>query len=418
MPKLIKFNLALCLQSLVLILSPLYILRFKLFVPGSDLFIPTTFLEILLFITISVTFFEFAKDGLHWNELKTKFEILILGFAVAAFFAVFASADFIGGLGILKAYFIEPILFFYSLVFTSRKYGYSYIVRSLIVSGFWISALAAVQKITGSFSLAPYELIQGRVPALYNSANSLALYLCPIALITLGLATGEKTRRKKILYFLVLLFFILIVVWTRSRGGMVALVFGMIIFVYALLALKNTILQKIWYLIPLTCLSLVAVFFYLFYLNYNFLPQGDGRPYTQGDTLQIRYFIWVGTINMLRDHPVLGAGLDGFKTLYANEYRLPQFQEEFQYPHNLILTFWTEMGIFGLFAFLLLITESISLIIRNIVKSKNPVFGASLIAIISYILIHGIVDVPYFKNDLSVEFWTILALIQIWQEKV
>ncbi len=404
-----KYNLPLILQSLVLTLSPLYVLRFRLL-------LPTTFLEILLLLAVFATAIEFIKDGASFSRLKTKFDFFILIFLIAAFLSNLITPDFLGGLGILKAYFIEPVLFFYSLLYTSRKYENSYILKSLIASGVWLSVLATVQKFTGGFSLAPYELIQGRVPALYNSANSLALYLCPITLITLGFFTREKVGSRKIMYFAFFLFFMLIVIWTRSRGGLVALLGGMVIFTYTLLALKNKFLRKIWFVIPGLCLFAVLSFFYFFYQNYNFLPLHDGRPYTQGDTLQIRYFIWVGTINMLRDHPILGAGLDGFKALYSRQYKLPQFQEEFQYPHNLILTFWTELGIFGLFVFLLIITESISLLLRKITKSKNPILGASLIAVFSYMLLHGVVDVPYFKNDLSVQFWAILAVIQLWQE--
>jgi hypothetical protein len=32
-----------------------------------------------------------------------------------------------------------------------------------------------------------------------------------------------------------------------------------------------------------------------------------------------------------------------------------------------------------------------------------------LLALVA-VIVHGLVDVPYFKNDLSLEFWTLLAL--------
>lgn len=404
-----KINLAVLLQSLVLILAPLYILRFKVL-------IPTTILEVLIILTIIVTSIEFFRDGKEFKKLKTRFDFAILLFLGTVTVSAFQGPNLASSLGILKAYFIEPVIFFYCLVYTARKYGYRYILNSLLISGFWLSILGIIQKITGNFSLAPYEIIQGRIPALYNSANSLALYLGPIIILSLGLFSTERPGTKKFLYFLLLLLFIVVMVWTRSRGGMVALLLGMIVFAYTLLAFRNTVLQKIWYVVPALTLILVATFFYLFYLNYNFLPVNDGRPYTQGDTLQIRFFIWVGTINMIRDHPIFGAGLDGFKELYSNQYRLPQFQEEFQYPHNLILTFWTETGIFGLFAFIYLLVGSLGVLIKKIPKSKIPILGGALIAAITYWVLHGVVDVPYFKNDLSVEFWTILALVQLWQE--
>ena len=116
---------------------------------------------------------------------------------------------------------------------------------------------------------------------------------------------------------------------------------------------------------------------------------------------------------MLHDHPVFGAGLNGFKTLYADAYKPSQYKEAFQYPHNILLTFWAECGILGLIAFLLLISKLFILLIRNL-SSRDILLGAGLLASFVYIMIHGAVDEPYFKNDLSFEFWVFVALIEIW----
>jgi O-antigen ligase len=118
---------------------------------------------------------------------------------------------------------------------------------------------------------------------------------------------------------------------------------------------------------------------------------------------------------MLKDHFVFGAGLNGFKTLYSNQYRPIQYQEQFQYPHNILLTIWTEMGILGLFSFLLILVELYSVLIRRLQNNHAPILGAALLGILSYWMLHGMVDVPYFKNDLSVEFWVVAALIESWR---
>lgn len=399
------------LQSLVIILAPLYIIRFHLF-------IPTTFLEVLLLVTLFVSFIVFFKDGTKFSNLRTKFDVLIILFLVSTALATFKSYDIPGGLGILKAYFLEPVLFFYSLIFTSRKKGYNFIIVSLLITGLWLSLLGVLQKITGSFSLAPYELLQGRVSALYNSANSLALFLGPIAILVISLFITVKNETQKLLFLLLFLLFTIIIILTRSRGGMISEVGALSIIAYCLFTVRYKILSRIWYVIPIICTGIILLFLYSFYQNYNFLPVNDGKPYTAGDTLQIRYFIWAGTVTMLQEHPIFGAGLNGFKTLYSNQYRLPQFQEQFQYPHNLLLTFWTETGILGLFTFLVLFVSAISLIIRKLLQSRYIFIGAGLLGMLSYIFIHGIIDVPYFKNDLSVEFWVILALIQLWSEDI
>ena len=125
--------------------------------------------------------------------------------------------------------------------------------------------------------------------------------------------------------------------------------------------------------------------------------------------------IWKGTINMLHDHPIFGAGLNGFKSLYQTSYMPSQFPEAFQYPHNILLTFWAECGILGLVAFLALIAKLFILLIKNL-SSKDLFLGAGLIASLVYIMVHGAVDEPYFKNDLSLEFWVLVALVEMWRK--
>lgn len=400
--------MAVLISSLAIILAPLYIIR-------MEWVLPTTLLELLVILAILTNVTQFIKDGLPLKKLRTHFDTRLVLFLATALLATFVSSDFVGGLGILKAYFVEPALFFYCLVFQARKRGNNFITFSLILAGTWLSILGILQKVTGSFTLAPYETAQGRISAVYNSANSLALFLGPITILCLGEVVRIKGRMK-LLWLMLFILFTLVLVWTRSRGGMIAQLGALAIFAYTALALANRLIRKFWFVLPTIFLILVASFLYLFYLNYNFLPIKNGKPYTQGDTLQIRYFIWAGTVNMLRDHPIFGAGLNGFKTLYTNQYRLPQFQEEFQYPHNLLLTFWAETGLLGLFAFLSILVGALGLIIRTLRRTPQPIFGATLIAVIFYWMIHGVVDVPYFKNDLSLEFWTILALVEVYAQ--
>jgi putative inorganic carbon (hco3(-)) transporter len=392
--------------SLTIILSPLYILR-------ANIFIPTTFLEWLIGLSVMTVLTDFFLTKQSFKIFRTSFDPFIGLFLLAAILATATSFDKIGGLGILKAYFIEPILFYYCLIYAVKKYGdKSFILKSLFISAIWLSLLALLQKLTGSFSLAPNEIAQDRVSAVYNSANSLALFLGPVIMFLVALFMSEK-RKRKLLYALLFFFFTLIMIWTKSRGGLIAELFALIVFVYAILGEHLKILRKLWFIVPLLITLTVSFFLLQTLQSYQQLPPTQA-PYEGSDTLEIRYYLWAGTINLLKDHPVFGAGLDGFKTLYSQNYKLPQYPEDFQYPHNIFLTFWAEMGILGLLAFLILMVRSFQLLIRSFPRSKNFYIHASLLAALTYWIIHGVVDVPYFKNDLSLEFWLVIALIELW----
>ena len=53
---------------------------------------------------------------------------------------------------------------------------------------------------------------------------------------------------------------------------------------------------------------------------------------------------------MLRDHPLLGVGLDNFLYEYP-KYILPEAWREpnLSHPHNIVLDFWVRLGIGGVF---------------------------------------------------------------------
>lgn len=401
---------------LTILIAPLYIIRSYFILPGLEFFVPFTLLEIFILFSIGITGLVYLKGKYPVTDFKTSLDPFIGLFLGASILAVITSYDVIGGLGILKAYIIEPIIFYYLLIFVSKHKGYQFIIMSLIGAGIWLCLLGLLQNFFGVFIFAKVEYEQNRITSVYNSANSLALFLGPLVLLVFS--QFYSLDYKKYLRFVYLGFFVMfifIMYFTRSRGGLISLAGALAVFIFGYMTIKYHFIRRFWVVVPTTVAICLIAFFGFLYENYDFFPINYSVPYTAGDTLQIRYFIWAGTINMLKEHFVFGAGLNGFKTLYSNQYRPVQYQEQFQYPHNILLTFWTEMGIFGLFSFLLLIVSLYSILIRNLIKNKRPILGVALLGVLSYWMLHGMVDVPYFKNDLSLEFWTIAALIESWR---
>ncbi len=82
------------------------------------------------------------------------------------------------------------------------------------------------------------------------------------------------------------------------------------------------------------------------------------------------------------------------------------------YPHNIFLNFWVELGLAGLIWLITILVGFFKRLWK--IKSKQKiVLMAGMVAI----LVYGLVDVPYFKNDLSIIFWTILALSTVISKK-
>jgi tetratricopeptide (TPR) repeat protein len=63
-------------------------------------------------------------------------------------------------------------------------------------------------------------------------------------------------------------------------------------------------------------------------------------------TLTFRWQYWVGSVGVLRQHPLLGVGWSNFGLSYL-AHRLPQAPEEIKDPHNFLVRFFAELGIVG-----------------------------------------------------------------------
>ena len=183
---------------------------------------------------------------------------------------------------------------------------------------------------------------------------------------------------------------------------MLALIFALFIFLF--FKLKNKFYQGAFLGFILYSLFFTSLKDYFFQIFHDlFFPISSHLT----SSLAIRGLQWQETFSLLKEHWFFGAGLNGYQSLMA-QYHQISWLEIFLYPHNIFLNFWVELGLAGLLLFLVFIY----LISRNlkILFLKKHYLAWPLCLTWLVIFIHGLVDVPYFKNDLSVLFFILLAL--------
>ena len=83
--------------------------------------------------------------------------------------------------------------------------------------------------------------------------------------------------------------------------------------------------------------------------------------------------------------------------------------EPLLYPHNIIFNFWLEIGLAGLLAFGWTIALFFNAGFSQLRRGDWLTLG--MMAAMVVILVHGLVDVPYFKNDLAALFWVVVGLL-------
>jgi O-antigen ligase len=110
---------------------------------------------------------------------------------------------------------------------------------------------------------------------------------------------------------------------------------------------------------------------------------------------------------MLRDHPLLGVGLDNFAYLYGQSYLRAGAVAEpnLSHPHNWVLNVWLELGLLGLIAFVWLVVR-----FWTTASSSKGWLAAGAMGAMADMLVHGLIDNSYFLVDLAFIFWLIFAL--------
>lgn len=373
-------------------LLPLYLIRTSI---GP---IPTTLLE-LLFLALFIV--AILKKKFEIGNLKL--EIPAILFLFAATIGIFVSSDTRAALGVFKAYFVEPILFFLLISQNLKdKESLRLMLRALLLSALVISIWAIVQKFTGWGIPHPW-LEERRVVGPYPYPNAVGLFLAPLFIFFIYMRQFMYDACKKAV-FVILPLMLTAIILAKTESGLVAIT--VVLGAIQIRAQKDKTKR-------------IAAFVIAFVLAFVLASQpAPLKPVTDKLLLKdwsgiVRRVTWNETIQMLKDRPIFGAGLAGYQQTLA-PYHTSKI-EIFLYPHNIILNFWSEIGLLGLLAFGWLVTAFLIKVKKMIKDERLKPFALASGGAVAVMLIHGLVDVPYFKNDLSMLFWLMLAIPAIAQ---
>jgi O-antigen ligase len=381
------------LAALTCALSPAYVVRWHI---GP---LPSTVLEAAIVLTVVA----FAIESWRMRRLpvwRSPFTIPAALFLLGGAIGVLVSPEHVKGLGLYRAYVIEPIAFFLVLGNVLSDVWRARIVLLGLAIGGAVAGLAnsfvvvqAIRHHTLNVALPPPVVI-------YNTANATALFLVPLIGVAASLAIYERDRRIRLVSAGFAGVFVLSTFLSLSRGGLLAL---------AVVALILAVLNRYrWYLVPAV---LVAAVLSVLIPGIRSRLAHEFNPSDPNNTFVSRAHLWQATLQMLRDHPIFGTGMFGFARS-IQPYRGGVYEENLIYPHNLFLNFWTETGLIGLAAFLWLLIQTFRVSWRGWVAgaiSWRPLQLGIVLAMVA-VIVHGMVDVPYFKNDLAIEFWALLAV--------
>lgn len=423
---------------LIIALLPSYLIRFQIFS------IPLTLLEAMIILAFLLWLYREApslKQRLLKKEKKTPYpfsrEIILL--LLVSFLSVIVAKFSLASLGTWKAYFFEPILLFILIinVFTGHK-NKNKIFLALGFSVLLVSFLAIYQKITGNLITNSFWAASEsrRVTSFFGYPNAVGLFLAPIISLFLGfiLYLDKDRWRQKIFFSILVVLGVLSIIFACSEGALIA--FTTAAFILFFLSGKSMRLIS----------SSIAVMMILIIFTVPTLRESFYDKATfSGLSGQIRLQQWEETVKTLKGKAfILGNGLSSYQQavapyhqdgLFFNYDKMENFDalvwaspelrekywqpvEIYLYPHNIFLNFWSEIGLLGLLLFMFLMFKAVIIAInlfRYYAKTGNSkrYLLLGIISALVAMFIHGLVDVPYFKNDLAAFFWVLLAFLSV-----
>lgn len=410
-------RLAFCLP----LLSLTYLLRFHV------ARLPSTVLELVVWVFFFGVLVVNGRDGLAVAHAKLRpWSWAIMAWLLATLVAVGVSPSLWTGLGLWRAYVLEPLLVLAALCALLDQPGdRRRMEQGMMVAGVFASVWAIIGYLGNWGIPKPWNvaLTAGRrAVGPFGFPNAVALFVAPIgalavaklAALKASLSLNTKTDRNMLaLSIVTIIFSVFALLAARSEGGMLA-------FAVATTCSLLGIRRGRWVVAIGTVLGVIAL------AAIPVLRHALVHEITfQGWSGKVRLIMWRETWAMLKDHWLFGAGFGGYPIVF-DAYHKARFIEIFQYPHNILLNFWTETGLLGIAAFVGVVgswlrnaSRTIHEKLRTSTTAGAPESSRSyrysltlvLIAPLFAMLVHGLVDVPYFKNDLALWFWLFVWLV-------
>jgi O-antigen ligase len=308
---------------------------------------------------------------------------------------------------------VEPALFYLLLRAVRLSRRELWVVLDAFVLGGLIVALYGLWQYATGQDLITAEAGLMRLRSIYGSPNNVALYLDRVVPLLAAVALfglGSEGSRRRRLYAAALVPVGLALLLTFSKGGLLLGLPAALFIVFW--QWQRHAGRRTW---PWALAGLVTGIVML--VTAGRIPAIAARLDLFGPTGVFRLNLWRASLNMVREHPLFGVGLDNFLYAYRGRYILDAAWQEpnLNHPHNHILDLATRLGLVGLAAGLWLFVESIRAAVRAVGAADGtwlPV-TVGLAGALAAVAAHGLVDHSFFLVDLAFSFYLILGVL-VW----
>ncbi len=352
-----------------------------------------------------------------FRPVETRLNLPIGIFVIVGFLSMVNSVSLTLSLeGFFLKLFEWIMIYFIIVEVINSKKRLNRILVVLLSSMALISLDGIFQYITGrEFIFVHHYSISGtRLRACFGNPNNFAGWLVMMVPLALSLAyfgmnnwfnlpdkySWFKKFIRPILWFITALL-IACLALTYTRGAWVATALSLIF-----LGIFKSKRLLIFIIIALLLIPFIAP------------EQMKNRVIQLSKQTQIRSYLWREALNIVKDFPLFGCGLNTYATVGPN-YKITKTTG--CYPHNSYLHMAAEAGLLGLGAFAWIMISLFKTSLTNLKKINDRFHSAFLIGLLAGLfgfLAHSFVDTNIYTLQLGNLMWFVMGLIVAVQKVV
>lgn len=358
---------------------------------------------VLDIVFVLVFFILFFKALFHFNEYErfSLFSLIWIPFLVWGLLSLVISYDKFRALLIWRSYFAGFISFSFAFFVIQKRSHVSFLIVALL---FWGLILAIIEfyilmQLGGlSSGLVGIFFKKNLLATSWGKSNYLATFFVLIIPIAIGYFLTQTKKKAKLFSGVVLLFMISALIFTLSRGGILALMISLGFLLFGVVRARTMIPI----LIAFITITLIVVLNPLTSVIIERLATVE-RSFSYMTRVNFYSDVW----KMILDNPIVGVGLGNLG--YHAQFKLVAHSS----AHNIILGLLGETGIVGAVLFFILFGKVVSKYIKDYIAESNERMKILRWAFLSSLLgsfVHSLMEPNFEGYQFSIMFWLTVAL--------
>jgi O-antigen ligase len=333
---------------------------------------------------------------------------LMQAFALTAF-VIFASVAAYAGDGERRGRILTVV--FMAAVLVSSYGVYQYYIGFTHTEAYLRQAGGSTGLSAEEISRAMGKLEYRRAFSTLLSPNVMACYLAMVFPVGIALLMLARKGAGKLLYGSGLAIIMFAMALTKSVGGMLALLAGLMVFI-ALAPRRGGRAESSRGILILAVIALVVLV-----AGFGIMKTRSGGFFGFEHSYAERLNFWHGAMRIIEGSPINGTGAGTFRVMYSRY--IPPGMVETRYAHNVFLQTMSETGIPGFAALLAVLC---AFFFRGIIAvRKDPGAGALAAGITgggAAFFVHNLADFTWYLPETATLFWLYFGLVSSGQAGV